>query len=118
MAPRSVFLRYQDILESIARVREIVSSSTDEAFESDWRLHWPVARGIEIISEASRHIPAAIKARHPGIAWREIAGIGNVLRHAYQNTDASLLWKLVQDDLGPLEAVCLAELSLLDLTDP
>lgn len=54
---------------------------TLEAFEADWKTQWVVERGVEIISEASRHLPPALKARHPAIDWRSIAGVGNVLRH-------------------------------------
>lgn len=39
-------------------------------------------RAIEIISEASRHIPEETKARHATTPWRRIADIGNTLRHA------------------------------------
>ncbi len=36
------------------------------------------------ILEASRRLPAEIKARHPEIPWPKVAGIGNVLRHNYR----------------------------------
>jgi len=31
-----------------------------------WGKRWLVERGVEIISEASRHLTADLKARHPG----------------------------------------------------
>jgi hypothetical protein len=34
-------------------------------------------RGVEIVSEASRHLPPELKARHPEIPWQKVAGIGN-----------------------------------------
>jgi uncharacterized protein with HEPN domain len=40
---------------------------TLDAFEPDRRKRWLVERGLEIISEASRHLPAALKARHASI---------------------------------------------------
>jgi uncharacterized protein with HEPN domain len=39
-------------------------------------MRWAVERGVEIISEASRHIPDEIKAIESGIEWKKIAGIG------------------------------------------
>jgi uncharacterized protein with HEPN domain len=54
-----------------------------EAFEADWRKCWLVERGVEIISEASRHLSDELKARHPKIPWSRVAGIGNILRHEY-----------------------------------
>jgi len=48
----------------------------------DWRERWLVERGVEIISEASRHLTDDLKARHPEIPWSKVAAIGHVLRHA------------------------------------
>jgi uncharacterized protein with HEPN domain len=47
-----------------------------------------VGGGLEIISEASRHIPDDLKELAPDIPWRQIAAIGNLLRHEYQRTKA------------------------------
>ncbi len=84
---------------------------TLDAFEADWRKRWLVERGVEIISEASRRLTTALKARHPEIPWSKVAGIGNVLRHDYESISAPVMWKLVQDDLPPLERVCREELA-------
>jgi uncharacterized protein with HEPN domain len=54
-----------------------------QEFETDWQRQWLVERGIEIISEASRHLTDEMKARHS-----EIAAIGKVLRHNYENIAA------------------------------
>jgi uncharacterized protein with HEPN domain len=70
-----------------------------EAFENDWQRQWLVERGVEIISEASRHLPDDLKVRHPEIPWNKVAGIGNVLRHNYETIAAPVLWKLVRADL-------------------
>ena len=40
-----------------------------------------------------------------------MAGIGDVLRHDYESIAAPVMWKLVQDDLPPLEKVCREELA-------
>jgi hypothetical protein len=58
----------------------------------------------------SRHLPPELKARHPAIPWQKVAGIGNVLRHNYENIAAPVMWKLARDDLDALEQVCRAEL--------
>jgi uncharacterized protein with HEPN domain len=84
---------------------------TIDAFEADWRKRWLVERGVEIISEASRRLGDELKARHPEIPWPKVAGIGNILRHEYEGISAPVMWKLVQDDLTPLERVCREELA-------
>ena len=82
---------------------------TLQAFEPDKRKRWLVERGIEIISEASRHLGDELKARHPEIPWSKVAGIGNVLRHEYERVAYDVLWRVVHDDLPPLEKACREE---------
>ena len=73
------------IIEAIELIRSEMAGVTLEAFEPDRRKRWLVERGVEIISEASRHLGDELKARYPGIPWPKVAGIGNVLRHEYEH---------------------------------
>jgi uncharacterized protein with HEPN domain len=100
-----------DIIEAIERVRSVLGDMPLDQFEADWQRQWLIERGVEIISEASRRLPDEMKARHPEIPWRKVAGIGNVLRHNYENIAAPIMWKLAHDDLTLLEKVCRAELN-------
>jgi uncharacterized protein with HEPN domain len=111
MGAPSLAPRLTDILEAIARIRSEMAGVTIDAFEADWRKRWLVERGVEIISEASRHLSEELKARHPQIPWAKVAGIGNVLRHEYEGVAPPVMWKLAQDDLTPLEQVCREELA-------
>lgn len=114
MAIPSPAPRLRDIIEAIEHVRTVTAGITLDEFESDWQKRWLVERGIEIISEASRHLSAELKARHPDIPWPKVAGIGNVLRHEYERIAPDILWKLVQDDLPILENACREELVSTD----
>ena len=69
---------------------------------------------MEIVSEASRHLPDELKARHAEIPWKNLAGIGNILRHAYDKIAPDVLWKLVQADLPILDKVCRDELEMAE----
>jgi uncharacterized protein with HEPN domain len=112
MADASPIPRLTDIVEAIKRIRsEMVDISLD-AFEGDWRKQWLVERGVEIISEASRHLPDDLKARRPEIPWRKVAGIGNVLRHDDESIAAHIMRALVRDDLPLLDKVCRDELAV------
>ena len=117
MAVRSLVPRLTDIIEAIEHVREAVTGLTLDVFDADWKSQWLVERGIEIIAEASRHLTDELKARHPEIPWPKVAGIGNVLRHDYQNIAAPIMWKLVLEDLPRLESVCRDELAAEQLRE-
>jgi uncharacterized protein with HEPN domain len=108
---RSLIPRLTDIIEAIERVNSVLADVSLEAFENDWQRQWLVERGVEIISEASRHLPDDLKARNPEIPWQKVAGIGNVLRHNYESIAAPILWKLVQADLLTSERACRSELA-------
>lgn len=110
MPSRSPALRLADRMEAIELVRADLATSSLEAFAADTRQRWIVERGLEIVSEASRRLPEALKRRHPAIPWRKVAGIGNILRHDDERVAADLLWHLVLTDLPALEAVCRLEL--------
>ncbi len=110
MAKRSVTLRLGDLIEAAGRVRDALGDLTLEAFEADWQRQWLPPRVIEIISEANRHFLPAMKARHPDIPWAKVTGIGNILRHSYEDVAAPVLWKLIREDVAQIAAVCRAEL--------
>jgi uncharacterized protein with HEPN domain len=95
-----------------------LAAVTIHAFETERRKQWLVERGLEIISEASRRLPDAMKARHPIIPWSKVAGIGNVLRHDYEHIAYDVLWRVVHDDLPTLEGVCREELAAERAREP
>ena len=45
-----------------------------------------------------------MKAEEKGIDWMATAGIGNVLRHDYHNSQPIVLWETCKKDLAPLKA--------------
>ncbi len=104
--------RLEDIIEAIERIQLVLGGIALEAFEQDWEKRWLVERGVEIISEASRHLDDELKTRRSEIPWSKVAGIGNILRHAYDHVAADVLWKLARVDLSPLLQVCRDELAI------
>ncbi len=112
MVGRIVSPRLADIVEAIERIGRVLNGVSLEAFEQDWEKRWLIERGVEIISEASRHLPDDIKKRQPGIPWAKVAGIGNVLRHDYDRAAPDVLWKLAREDLPLLYQVCCEELRM------
>jgi uncharacterized protein with HEPN domain len=109
--PPSPIPRLTQMIEAIERIRSETAGVSLEAFEADWRKRWLVERGVEIISEASRHLSEQLKARHPTIPWPKIAGIGDVLRYGYERVAPDVIWGVARDYLGPLETACRAELA-------
>src|SRR6478752_3447056 len=99
MMARSLVPRLTDIVEAIERIHDVLENISLQAFETDWQRQWLVQRGVEIISEASRHLTYEMKACHPKILGKKVAAIGNVLSHNYENIAPPVIWKLAQTDL-------------------
>jgi uncharacterized protein with HEPN domain len=101
-------LRIANILEAIGHIEADTAGLDAASFERDRRARQLVERNVEIISEASRLLPDTLKAEHPDIPWREIAGIGNALRHDYAHVVPSILWDVCRRRLPPLKQAILA----------
>ena len=100
---RGAALRLHDILKEIAGLRNETAGLSYRQFSEGWLLRRACERALEIISEASRHLPAELKDTEPDVPWRQIAGIGNVLRHDYENISTRIIWDIIVNYLDPLE---------------
>jgi len=54
-----------------------------------------VERCIARISEAAVKLDVLAETELPGHAWSDMRGIGNILRHAYDHVDATVIWQIV-----------------------
>ena len=102
----------RDILRQIGLAENFAQGQDRDAFSADIMRVYAVTRCLEIISEASRRLSEGLKARHPRIAWREMAGARNVYRHDYQDAAPPHVWDTVQFALPPLRAAIGQELGL------
>jgi uncharacterized protein with HEPN domain len=96
-------------------VQQFVAGKSFEDYRTNIMLRLAIERCIEIISEASRHIPAQMKAEHPSVPWQNVADIGNVLRHAYQTVDPQIMWEVATHHLTGLRAA--VEKMLLEIDE-
>lgn len=103
-AKRSIRERLRDIEEAIEKIGRFLAGKSFDDFKHDALIHDAVVRNLEIVSEASRHVPSPVKAKAPHIPWREIADFGNVLRHGYEGINDPILWSTIERDLPPLLA--------------
>ena len=111
MHSRPVDTALRDILHHIDLAANFAAGFDRASFKDDIRTVYAVTRCLEIISEASRRLPDDLKARHPAIAWKQMAGAGNVYRHDYEDVAAEFVWETVGRALPPLRGVIEVELN-------
>jgi uncharacterized protein with HEPN domain len=68
----------------------------------DEKTRYAVMRGYEILGEAVRQLPDALKSANPDIPWATMAAVRNRIAHGYFGIDDSILFITIEQDLTPL----------------
>lgn len=58
-----------------------------------------------IIGEATKQIPTTIRKKYPEIQWKQIAGMRDMIAHAYFSLNTKIIWGVIQNELVLLTAV-------------
>jgi uncharacterized protein with HEPN domain len=61
-----------------------------------------VLRNIEIIGEATKHLPDDVRARMGQIEWKKIAGMRDWVSHVYYRVDLDIVWDVIQTKVPEL----------------
>jgi uncharacterized protein with HEPN domain len=93
----------EHILECIERIEGYVKNVTKDEFLKSTQLQDAVIRRIEIIGEAVKNLPAEAKKKYPDIAWKDIAGMRDILIHGYFGVDLELTWKAAKENVRDLK---------------
>lgn len=94
-----------DIFDSAPFAEDYVEGMAEEEFESDRRTRGAVIYEIMIIGEAAKKVSSAFKAAHPGIPWKEMAGMRDILIHDYRDVDVPNVWTTVTESIPALIAM-------------
>jgi uncharacterized protein with HEPN domain len=88
--PDHVYLA--DILDAARLIQEFLAGIDREQFLRDPLRESAVIRQLEIIGEAAKQVSADFRHRHDRIPWRNMAGMRDVLIHAYRGVDLEQVW--------------------------
>ncbi len=89
----------QQIRDAARRLQMICAGKTLDELLADWQATAALERFIEIVGEGVKRLPMELRARHPGVPWKEIAGTRDHLSHGYDDVDYQVLWDAVQKDV-------------------
>jgi len=92
-----------DIKSAIAEIEDFTTGMDFDTFAADRKTVNAVIRSLEIIGEATKHIPTSFRKKHPDVPWRKMAGMRDVLIHDYMGVDLKTVWKVAQERLPELK---------------
>lgn len=92
-----------DIKEALDKIEGFTTGISLEDFEQDVKTIDAVLRNLEIIGEASKHIPKSIRERYTNIDWKAIIGMRNIIAHEYFGVRLEIIWKTIEERLPELK---------------
>jgi uncharacterized protein with HEPN domain len=75
-----------------------------DVFVADETLRRAFVRSLEIIGEAAKKVSEDVRAAHPAVEWRAMAGMRDRLIHNYFGVDLELVWDVVLRRVPELRA--------------
>ena len=90
------------ITECIERIERYTVDGKD-SFLADRKTQDAVLRNLQVLSESTQRLSQDLKAAHPEIDWKAIAGFRNILVHEYLGVKPALVWEIVERHLAELE---------------
>lgn len=104
----------KDILEAIRRIEKYTKGLSFDEFAGDELTQDGVVRNLEVIGEAVKNIPEDVKNKKNEVEWRKIAGLRDILIHAYFGVDVDIVWEVVKDKVPELKEKVLEILSEIE----
>jgi len=100
---KDIQFHLERILSAIEDIESYKSGMDLAAFQSDDKTLSATILKLEIIGEAARRIPDAVRKLHPEVPWQELADRGEALIRRYREVKPQQVWETITKDLPTLK---------------
>jgi uncharacterized protein with HEPN domain len=87
----------QDIVDNLEKAESFTEGLEFEDFLEDEKTRYSVICAQDIVGEACKKVPTAIRQRNPHVPWKEMAGMRDRLIHGYFGKDDEIVWKTARE---------------------
>ena len=84
-----------DIIEAARLAISFIANADRGAFDENLMMQSAVIRQIEVMGEAAKRLSQEFRDGNDDIPWRRIAGMRDILIHAYDHVDPDEVWNVV-----------------------
>ena len=79
--PRDSRVYLDDILDATRKIKTYIGGLSKTEFLQDEKTLDAVVRNLEVIGEAVKKLPEDLRAKHPALEWKKMAGLRDILIH-------------------------------------
>lgn len=108
--------RLRIVLDIANDITRLAANRTFEDAAANRDVMAAIERYVERLSAVLGHVPDAFKIEHPEVEWRDIGGMGNLLRHVYDRDLESGVWRVATGLVPPLKRA--VEIAIAEATSP
>ncbi|WP_135077074.1 DUF86 domain-containing protein [Terasakiella sp. SH-1] len=93
----------EQMITAINKIERYVRGMKRKDFLRDDRTMDAVIRNLEIIGEATHHVPNKVRKHYKAVPWMALRHMRNFIAHEYFDVDPRIIWETVARDLQGLK---------------
>lgn len=91
-----------DIARAVHLALDFTRGLDQDAFFDDLRTQSAVLHQLMVLGKAVRRLSPGFREGHPEVPWSLIAGMRDMLIHAYDSVDLDEVWRTMERDIPQL----------------
>lgn len=94
------------IIEHCSRIEETINNVDKKTFDNDKNIKDIVCFNIFQIGELAKHFSDEFVSKYPGVPWKNIKGMRDIIGHGYGTIEWDRVWVTATLDIKPLRVYC------------